>query len=349
MPMRAAIIGTGGIAHTHARTLGLLGHEIALVVGRRAESARAFGEQYGCKAYAGCLTEELLAGVDAVHICTPPGNHFPWAARAIRAGKAVFCEKPLTFSVEEAEELCRMAEEAGTAAAVDFNNRFYPACGRIRRQLADSGPVELIHGHYRQEFEMMPAPWSWRYTAPMRAVTEIGSHFVDLMRFLSGLEAEAVSAVFRTVSPERRLREGRMYPGGEGEAVTVSNEDAAAVTIKLRGGAVASVFLSEISPGRGNDLAIELMTREETLGWHSEDPYCVLSGRKGQGISRLCDPFGGGFSTTFLDTMAAFYAWAEGGARDSRLATFRDGLAAVRLCSAMACSAEKGGAFIPVP
>ena len=131
--------------------------------------------------------------------------------------------------------------------------------------------------------------------------------------------------------------------------MTVSNEDAAAVTIKLRGGAVASVFLSEISPGRGNDLAIELMTREETLGWHSEDPYCVLSGRKGQGISRLCDPFGGGFSTTFLDTMAAFYAWAEGGARDSRLATFRDGLAAVRLCSAMACSAEKGGAFIPVP
>lgn len=347
--MRAAIVGTGLMAHTHAQSLRRLGVEIGAVVSRRAESAQSFAAQYGCGRFAAALTSDLLAEVDAVHICTPPAQHFVSAKAALEAGKALFCEKPLTFSVEEAEALCRIAEATEAKAAVDFNNRFYPACGDIRERLSASGaPVELIHGHYRQEFQMMPAPWSWRYTDPMRAVSEIGSHYVDLMRFLSGLEAESVSAVFRTVSPQRRVSGGQMSAEGDGEAVTVTNEDAAAVTIKLRGGAVASCFLSEISPGRGNDLSIELVTAQESLAFHSEDPYSVEVGRKGQGMARVCSPFGGGFSTTFVDAMESFYAWVCGGERDDRLATLADGLAAAKICAAMKESAEHGGAFVDI-
>ena len=346
--MRAAIIGTGLIAHNHAMALRQQGHVLHGVVSRRAENAMQFAGQYGCGVFGNTLTPGMLSGADAVHICTPPGDHFAYAKMALEAGKAVFCEKPLTFSSQEAEELCRLAEERGLLAAVNFNNRFYPACAALRAQAAESGAVELIHGHYRQEFQMMPAPWSWRYTDPYRAVTEIGSHFVDLMRYLSGKEVEALSAMFHTVSPNRVVREGMMVESGEGEQVNVTNEDAATVNFRFAGGGVGSVFLSEISPGRSNDLAIELVTQEESYAFHSEDPYAVTVGRRGQGIARECNAFGGGFSTTFYDAIAAFYASVETGVMDDRLATLRDGLEAVKLCEAMKKSAELGGQFVNV-
>ena len=316
---------------------------LGAVVSRRAENAMQFAGQYGCGVFGDTLTPQMLSDVDAVHICTPPGQHFAYAKMALEAGKAVFCEKPLTFSGKEAEELCRLAEEKGLLAAVNFNNRFYPACAVLRAQAAESGAVELIHGHYRQEFQMMPAPWSWRYTDPYRAITEIGSHFVDLMRFLSGKEVESLSAMCHTAAPERRVREGMMEREGEGETVTVTNEDAVSVNFRLVGGGVASAFFSEINPGQSNDLAIELVTMDGSFGWRSEDPYAVTVGRKGQGMARQANAFGGGFSTTFGDAIAAFYASLETGVKDERLASFRDGLAAVKLCEAMKRSAAQGG------
>ena len=347
--MRAAVIGTGLIAHNHAQALRQQGHELIWVVSRRMISAKQFAGQYGCENYSDALTAQVLQDVDAVHICTPPGDHFAYAKQALEAGKAVFCEKPLTFSAEEAEELCAIAEKSGAIAAVNFNNRFYPACEALKEQLSAESPVRLVHGHYRQEFQCMPAPWSWRYTDPYRAATEIGSHFVDLMRYLTGLEVESLSALFATFRPERRVQQGMMVPDdGEGEAVTVTNEDAVALTMRLSGGAVASVFLSEVNPGRGNDISIEMVCDSTTLEWQSEDPYAIYRGRTGAGVARVSNPFGGGFSTTFVDAVRAFYACVEQGVMDGRLASFRDGLAAVRLCEAMKRSAEQNGAFINI-
>ena len=346
--MRAAVIGTGLIAHNHAQALRQQGHELFWVVSRRMIAAKQFAGAYGCERYAETLTDEILKDVDAVHICTPPGEHFTYAKMALEAGKAVFCEKPLTFSAEEAEILCRLAEEKGVVAAVNFNNRFYPACEALRQELYEEGSVRLVHGHYRQEFQSMPAPWSWRYTDPYRASTEIGSHFVDLMRYLTGLEVESLSAVFSTFRPERRVENGMMVPDGDGEAVTVTNEDAVALTMRLGGGAVASVFLSEVSPGRGNDISIEVICDDTVLEWQSEDPYAIFRGRKGEGVARISNPFAGGFSTTFFDAVCAFYGSIENGGMDGRLASFRDGLAAVKICEAMKRSAEQNGAFVTI-
>ena len=346
--MRAAVIGTGLIAHNHAQALRQQGHELFWVVSRRLTSAKQFALQYGCEHYSDALTEEVLQNVDVVHICTPPGDHFAYAKAALEAGKAVFCEKPLTFSSEEAEELCRIAEKTGALAAVNFNNRFYPACEALKQELYEEGPVRLVHGHYRQEFQSMPAPWSWRYTDPYRASTEIGSHFVDLVRYLTDLEVESLSAVFATFRPERRVCEGMMVPDGDGETVTVTNEDAVALTMRLDSGAVASVFLSEVNPGRGNDISIEIICDDAALEWQSEDPYAVYRGRKGEGVARVSNPFAGGFSTTFVDSVCAFYASVENGGLDGRLASLRDGLAAVKICEAMKRSAEQNGAFVTV-
>ena len=95
-------------------------------------------------------------------------------------------------------------------------------------------------------------------------------------------------------------------------------------------------------------LELEIITMDGSFGWCSEDPYAVTVGRKGGGITRQSNAFGGGFSTTFGDAIAAFYASLASGVKDEWLASFRDGLAAVKLCEAMKKSAQLGGQCVSV-
>lgn len=346
--MRAAVIGTGGIAHTHADAIRSLGHTVALVVGHSAASAERFAGEVGCAAFTDHLSAADLADIDCVHICVPPEHHAEMVRVCLEAGKNVLCEKPLTLSVGEAEELTALAEERGVLAAVDFNSRFYPACGRIRAAVDELGPVKLVQGHYRQEFHILPAPYSWRYTEKLRATTEIGSHFIDLMRYLTGLEVEAVSAAFLNAVPRRRLRDGIMYASGDGTPLIVRNEDAVTAAFRLTGGALAGAVFSEISPGRSNDLSMEISSADKSVSWCSERPYETVTGRKDAGLTRFCNAFGGGFTDTFRDCFEAFYRAAASGTRDPRLATFRDGAANVRICAALAQSARGRGEFVEV-
>lgn len=346
--MRAAIVGTGGIAHVHAAALRELGHTIALVTGHSSASAELFSKEVGCDRFSDHLSEELLTDVDCVHICVPPENHAEFIKACFRAGKHVLCEKPLSLSAEEAAGLADLADKTGVVAAVNFNNRFYPACDRVRKAAANMSRIVLVQGHYRQEFHILPTQYSWRYREKLRATTEIGSHFIDLMRYLTGLEVEAVSATFLNATPERKVRDGMMYPDGDGDPVTVSSEDAAAVTFRLSGGAIACAVFSEISPGRSNDLTIEISSPEKSAAWCSERPYETVSGELGGGLVHRCDAFGGGFSDTFRDGFRAFYQTVESGIPDFRLATFRDGAANAAICTAIAKSARSGGEFVEV-
>lgn len=346
--MRTAIVGTGGIAKVHAAALQELGHSIAFVMGHSSASAELFAKQVGCGRFSDHLSESLLADVDCVHICVPPENHAAFIKTCLRAGKHVLCEKPLSLSAREAAELSGLAEKSGVTAAVNFNNRFYPACDRVRSAAAAMNRIVLVQGHYRQEFHILPAPYSWRYREELRATTEIGSHFIDLMRYLTGLEVESVSAAFLNATPERYLRDGMMYPDGDGVPVAVASEDAAAVTFRLSGGALASAVFSEISPGRSNDLTIEISSPDKSVSWCSQQPYETVSGELGIGLTHRCDAFDGGFSDTFRDSFQAFYQTAESGIRDPRLATFRDGAVNAAICAAIAKSARSGGAYVEV-
>ena len=346
--MRAAIIGTGGIAHTHAASIRALGHTVGLVGGHSLSSAESFARKFGCDNYSNTLTASDLKDIDCVHICLPPEFHGEIIRLCLQEGKPVLCEKPLSLRPEEAEELASLAEERGVVAAVDFNNRFYPACAHVRKAVAEMDRVVLVQGHYRQEFHMLPTAYSWRYADPLRATTEIGSHFIDLMRYLTGAEVEAVSAAFLSATPERRVRGGIMYPDGEGTPLTVHSEDAALVTFRLSGGALASAVFSEISPGRGNDLTMEISSTQDSVSWCSEHPYQTVTGRRGEGLTTRSDPFGGGFTDTFTDCFQAMYRAIETGERDPRLASFRDGAVNARICNAIARSAASGGGFVEV-
>lgn len=355
--MKSAIIGTGLIAHTHAKALRECGETVELVVGHTEKSAESFSREFDIPRYDTVLTRENISTVDCVHICTPPSRHYEEVKLCFEAGKNVMCEKPLTLDPHEAAVLMNLAEQHDDVlSAVVFNNRFYPAVQKIRMETEKEGTGRLLFlcGHYFQEYDVLPAPYSWRCDSGrpdsrFRAVTEIGPHIIDLLEFMTGRTVEKVCAVFVRPHQERYLRGGLMYAAGlPSERILVNNEDAASLMFRLSGGAAANIMLSEISPGRSNDVSIELVYDEVSFSWCSDRPYEVCTGKKGTGVSVKQDDFGGGFSTTFTDCFRVAYGCMEQKRKSSVLASFAQAEHVVMVCESIGRSARNDGAWIDV-
>lgn len=355
--MKTAVIGTGLIARTHVKALRECGEEITLVVGRTESAAASFAAECGIPRYETKLTRENIGDAECVHICTPPSLHYEAAKLSLEEGKHVVCEKPLSLEPREAAELKKLAAlHDDVVSAVVFNNRFYPAVRKIRGEAgkADAGRLLFSCGHYFQEYDVLPAPFSWRCDAGrpdsrFRAVSEIGSHIVDLLEFMTGERVEKVCAVFINPHRERYLRGGVMYAEGlPAEKIIVKNEDAASLMLRLSGGAAANIMLSEISPGRSNDVAVELVYDSVSFSWCSDRPYEVRTGRKGAGVCVTQDDFDGGFSTTFTDCFREVHACVAERRKSSVLASFADAAHVAVVCESIGRSADQNGAWIDV-
>jgi predicted dehydrogenase len=350
--IRAAIVGTGFAAEIHARALRELGFEVAAVVGSNLSRTSAFAEKWKIERHGVDFEIALQEGIDCVHICTPPALHYVMAKRAMESGKHVICEKPLCLDTAEAEKLLALSKEKGLVAAVNFNVRFHGKCHEARKLVAASefGGVCLIHGAYLQEFHALPDRYSWRYkpelAGHMRAVTEIGSHWIDLARYLTGLEVTEVSADFGAFTRQRYLSGDEMYSEyREGsERITVNSEDAAAILLKFDSGAIGNVILSEVSHGRGNRLEIEVTGRNESVWWDSESPCELNRSRKSGGVLTSSDAFCGGFVDTFKECFREVYTDIERGRPSVKASypTFEDGYRNTAVCSAIYESAVKG-------
>jgi predicted dehydrogenase len=355
--MKTAVIGTGLIAHTHVKALRECGEEVTLVVGRTRNAAASFAEEFNISEWAAGLTPENMRSIECVHICTPPSAHYETAELCLKSGIPVVCEKPLALDPREAVRLKKLAAlHSEVVSAVVFNNRFYPAVQKIRREAAaaDSGKLLFLCGHYFQEYDVLPALYSWRCDAGgpdsrFRAVSEIGSHSIDLLEFMTGQHVEKVCAVFIKPHTERYLRDGVMYAEGRTpEKIIVNNEDAASLMLRLSGGAVATIMLSEISPGRSNDLSVELVYDSVSFSWCSDRPYEICTGRKGAGVCGTQDDFGGGFSTTFTDCFREVHICIAEHRNSSVLATVADAAHVAMVCECIGRSAAAGGTWIDV-
>jgi len=352
--MKVALIGTGLIANTHAQALQSLGHELLVCVNRSQERGQAFAQQWNIPQCSTAFQEALSDEIEVVHICTPPALHYEMIKAALLAGKHVVCEKPMCIEPTHAQELAKLAQDRQLIGAVVFNVRFHEASQHAKAKLADPafGPIRLIHGAYLQEFHALPDAYSWRYqpelAGPMRAVTEIGSHWIDLVRYWTGLEVEAVSAQFEAFDPERKLREGVMHRGGEGELLKVPSEDVAMLSLRFSNGAIGNVVLSEVSHGRGNRLELEISGTQQSLWWNNEHPYQLHVGEKFQGFKTFTYPFGDGFGQTFKASFEAIYRDIELGAisPDHTYASFEDGYRNAAVCMAAMRSSERDGKWV---
>ena len=254
--MRVAIVGAGLIAHAHAQAVKGLGHHLELIVSRTADKAASFAQQWNIPSFSTNFEDVLADNIDSVHICTPPALHYQMIKKALNANKHIICEKPMVLKPEEAKELLALAKAKNRVGAVNFNVRFHEACQRAKAfiETPEFGTIRLIHGSYLQEFHALPEEYGWRYqkelAGDMRATTEIGSHWIDLVRYWTGLEIEAVSANFANFNPIR-YRSGRQMHAEEvqdAQVIQVDSEDVACVNFRFSNGAVGMVLLSEISP-----------------------------------------------------------------------------------------------------
>ncbi len=371
---KVAVIGLGFMGRTHIQALRRLGVEVYGVAGVSAEEANTAALDLSIsKAYASF--DEALADseVKVVHLCTPNNLHYIQAKKALEAGKHVFCEKPLSLTAIESKELADLADKKGLVNAVNYNLRFYPICQEAQAKVRDGdlGTPYLIHGAYLQDWLFYKSDWNWRLEneqgGDLRVVADIGTHWMDLVTYITGLKITAVMAEFSIVHPTR------LKPGGEVETfagkieannssseVTINTEDVAVIMFRFENGAIGSVNLSQVSAGRKNYLWFEISGSKTAMRWEQESPNEMWIGKRDRpnellskdpslfhpDVRKLTGFPGGhaeGYPDTFLQVFKQFYTaiMTKTMPTTGKFATFRDGHHEMILCQAIQISAKE--------
>jgi predicted dehydrogenase len=356
---RAAVIGTGFMGRVHARAIRVAGGRVVGVAGSSPEKARAALGPLGAeRAYDD--PEALIArdDVDVVHVCTPNHLHAPLALAAIAAGKHVVCEKPLSTDAATAERMAAAAAEAGRTATVPFVYRFHPMVREAREKVRSGavGRLNLAHGSYLQDWLLRPGDDNWRVDAdlggPLRAFGDIGSHWCDLLEFVTGDRITRLSAQTSTVNDSRGA-----------DARPVATEDVVTLQFATRGGMVGASVISQVSAGRKNRLLLEVSGTEMTLSFDQEQPELLWQGGREASNLLMRDPdtlspaagrfarVPAGHAQGYQDCFDAFVSDtrdAIDGAAPDGLPDFTDGLRAARIAEAVLESAQ-GSTWVEVP
>ena len=215
MDLRAAVIGTGFVGRAHIEALRRLAIPVQGVLGssfaRTEESCRALGIARAYQTMEELANDESL---DVVHVCTPNHLHFQESELALRAGKHVMCEKPLAMNTQETAALVELARQQRRVGAVTYNLRYYPLCQEARA-LVEQGTIgepQIAHGTYLQDWLLYPTDWNWRLEpelgGAMRAVADIGTHWLDLICWITGRNVKELCADLATVIPVRQRPKG---------------------------------------------------------------------------------------------------------------------------------------------
>ena len=199
--IKAAIIGTGFIGPAHLEALRRIGGVdiLALADGKRVRAEELASAYRIDRVYDSWQEVINDPDIEVVHNCTPNNLHYTINKAALRAGKHVVSEKPLTMTGNESQELLRLARRSGLVNAVNFNYRFYPLIQHVHQMVrrGDIGEISLVHGHYLQDWLFHETDYNWRLEpsigGPSRAVADIGSHWCDLIQFVTGRRITSVS------------------------------------------------------------------------------------------------------------------------------------------------------------
>jgi predicted dehydrogenase len=301
--LRVGVAGAGFIGVVHAQAARLAGARLVGVAASSADRAREAADALGAeRGFADAESLVVDPDIDVVHICTPNHLHAPLAHAALAAGKHVICEKPLAVDAAQAAELVRAADAAGVVAAVPYVYRFYPLVREARARVASGavGSLRLIHGCYLQDWLATEDDDNWRVDpergGPSRAFADIGSHWCDLVEFVTGdrlaaVCAQAVTAVAERVSAaDAHAFAAHDRSGADGIRRPVTTEDIAVVLFRTRQDVVGSLVVSQVSPGRKNRLQFEIAGSEATLSFDQEQPESLWVGRREGSAAVVRDP-----------------------------------------------------------
>ncbi|MEM1039059.1 MAG: Gfo/Idh/MocA family oxidoreductase [Pseudomonadota bacterium] len=276
--LRWGLIGGGegsqiGPAHRLGARLDGAFAFCAAALDHRPDEGRAYAQTLGVskdRAYGDW--KEMLAGesaredrIDLVTIATPNNTHHEIAAAYLKAGFHVFCEKPMTMTVEEGEELVRLSRENDRICAVNYGYSGYSLVRHMRAMVArgDLGAVRLVkaefaHGHHADAADADNPRIRWRYDpaqiGPSAQFADCGIHAMHMASFVTGQEVERLSADFASCIPSRML------------------EDDAMVNFRMANGTVGRLWTSAIAIGRQHGLTLQVFGEKGGLRWSQEQP-----------------------------------------------------------------------------
>jgi predicted dehydrogenase len=295
--LRYGMVGGGpgafiGAVHRRAATLDGLAELVAGAFSSDADKSRAQGRELNLDAGRVYSSFEEMAEreaalpederIDFVSVVTPNHLHFPVAKAFVERSFHVVCDKPMTTTLEDAEELCRLVERHGVVFALTHNYSGYPLVKQARAMVRAGklGEIRKVVAEYSQGWLSKPLEATgnkqadWR-TDPARAgagaLGDIGSHAEQLARYVTGLEIERIFADVSTFVEGRRL------------------DDDANLLLHFSGGAKGILFCSQISVGEENRLALRVYGTEASLEWHQEEPNSLYV-RRADGPMELYRP-----------------------------------------------------------
>jgi len=369
------VVGTGFIGPAHIEGLRRNGIQVRGLAESTYELAQAKAAELSIpQAYPSF--EALLADpdIDVVHLATPNVLHFPHAKAALLAGKHVVCEKPLAMTAAESAELVRLAAETGKVNAINFNIRMYPMVQQARSlvQSGELGKLFIMQGSYLQDWLLFETDWNWRLEAgqggSLRAVGDIGSHWLDLMTFVTGLRVEEVYADFKTFHTTRKKPAkpletftGKILQPSDYIDQPIATEDYASILLHYENGVTGVVTVAQVCSGRKNRLFFEISGAKSSLAWDGERPNELWIGhRNAPNQVLLKDPslltpearqtasYPGGHAEGFPDTFKQLskkvydYIFAGDYTKQPDFPTFADGHYEMVLCEAIEKSAKEG-------
>jgi len=291
--IKVGLIGTGYIGLVHLEMLRrVVGVEVLAVADKNRELAAQAAKRLSIpKVYA--EAEELIADpdIEVIHNCAPNHVHFEINRRAILAGKEVLSEKPLSLNSRESAELVELAKKNSALTAINFCYRYYPviqeAAARARR--GDLGEVRAFLGHFLQDWLFFETDYSWRLDPKIagaaNVIADLGSHWCDLVQFITGRKITEVMAELHTCLPKRRKpTTGPLsfssQKAADYEDVEVKLDDYAALFMRLDNGARGNFTTCQVAAGRKVDIELQLFGSKESYAWSHVHPNALWIGHR---------------------------------------------------------------------
>jgi predicted dehydrogenase len=371
--LRAGVIGTGFIGPVHIEAIKRLGVSVNAICGSTA-SAKETAARWGIpEVYGNYDYKALLASpnVDVVHITSPNKVHVEQSLAALAAGKHVICEKPLGMDTKETARLLKVAAKSDRVFAVNYMCRFFPAVLQMRAMVhrGELGRILHVQGHFFQDWLLKETDYNWRVLASeggkLRAVGDIGTHWIDAVSFILGAKPEAVFATLETAHKTRRRPKGEVKTFVQTDPkkmipYQVDTEDFASVLLRFgqashahAAGVHANVAISQVAAGWKCSLAMGIYGTKGSVRWDLQQPNEITVGRRDEpnqilqratpgfleDIAGFSDYPGGhpeGFADSHKMHYRAVYEYIAAGGRKSPLfATAQDGHDEIKLCEAV--------------
>jgi predicted dehydrogenase len=371
--LRAGIIGSGFIAPIHIEALRRLGVQVTAVCSSTA-SAQATAEKWAIPEVYGDYDYRAMyasPNVNVVHITSPNKAHVEQTLAALAAGKHVVCEKPLGMDTKETARVVKAAAKAKTVLAVNYNCRFFPAVLQIRAavQRGDLGRVIHVHGHFFQDWLLHETDYNWRVLASeggkLRAVGDIGTHWIDAVSFVLGAKVEEVFATLETFYQQRKRPRAEVKTFSKVDPKTmvsykVDTEDFASVLLRFDNGVHANAAISQVAAGSKCSLSFGVYGTKASMRFDMDRSNEILVGRRDEpnqilqrgtpgfyeDVAHFTDYPGGhaeGFSDSHKMHYRAIYEHIASGRKTPVLfATAADGHHELQVCEAVLKSAAAG-------